>query len=128
MGAWSAEVLNNDRALDRMADLAWDLEHGGDLYEITEGFLKDPDDTDTQLVGVAIVDASLNGADEEILGSFYDYEDFFRGLSRTPLKGLSDPARKALAEVRKDIDLWVERCRPKRQEVYDTLEKRLAAV
>ena len=61
MGAWSYEVLSNDRALDTM----WDLVDSKNLKEDIIKLLENGD-TDEKVLACEIVDISINGVDEEI--------------------------------------------------------------
>ena len=73
MGAWSYEVLSNDRALDAM----WDLADSKNLKENVIEFLESGD-INEKVLACEIVDISINGVDKEILGSLYEYEEFFK--------------------------------------------------
>ena len=75
MGAWSYEVLSNDRALDTM----WDLVDSKNLKEDIIKLLENGD-TDEKVLACEIVDISINGVDEEILGGLYEHEEFFEKI------------------------------------------------
>ena len=117
MGAWGIEVLQNDAALDAMMQVNGKTQEGA-----AEWFLEDLDPA-IKLLGVAIVDASLNGADETILGCFYEYEDFFKGLK--PMEGLREEAIKNLKVVEEDLDSWFAEYREDRRTLLQRLEQRL---
>ena len=73
MGAWSYDVLGNDSALDLMGDLEDSKHIKTDIYNILHG----KHDMHEFLLAVEIVDISLNGIDEDILGGYlYDYDDY----------------------------------------------------
>ena len=77
MGAWSYEVLSNDRALDTMSE----LEYSKDIKAEVENLLDDGD-PDEKVLACEIVDISINGVDEKILGGLYEYEEFFKKNSK----------------------------------------------
>ena len=84
MGAWSYEVLSNDSALDMMGDLCVSKNIKTDIYNI----LHEKHDTHEFLLAVEIVDVSLNGINEEILGGLYDYEGWFKNIEKNPMEDL----------------------------------------
>lgn len=85
MGTWGYKVLENDAVLDVLYNIS--NKANGDrknaLYKYTENVLKTRFDSKEHeiVLGMALVDAYVNGADKRILGghgdTFYGYKDFF---------------------------------------------------
>lgn len=80
MGAWSYEVLSNDRALDTMWDLADSKNLKENIIELLES-----GNINEKVLACEIVDISINGVDKEILGSLYEYEEFFKSIQNNPM-------------------------------------------
>lgn len=112
MGAWGVEVLENDSALDAM-------DNGESIISMFAS-----EDPALKLLGVALVDASINGADESIFGLFYDHEDYIKGLA--PMENYRPLAIKNLQVVKEDITSWFEEYRNDRMALLNRIEKRLA--
>lgn len=121
MGAWSYEVLSNDRALDIMMDLEDSKDIKADLLKIFDGY----SDIDEKLLAVEIVDISLNGVDEDILGGVYEYEDWFKEIEKTPMNDLLLKAIRTIKYIKEHDGGWVERVKEQRMKLLDTIEKRL---
>ena len=96
MGAWSFEVLSNDRALDVMSE----LEDSKDIKADVEKLLDDGD-TDEKVLACEIVDISINGINEEILGNLYEYEEFFKSIQSKPIAELRLKAFETIRYVQK---------------------------
>ena len=125
MGAWSYEVLTNDYALDLMGDLEDSKDIKTDIYNVLHGEWWG---THEFLLAVEIVDISLNGIDEDILGSFYGYKDWFKKIEQTPMEDLKDDAIhviKFIQKVEEEHGGWVEDCKEPRKQLLAKIEKRL---
>ena len=121
MGAWSYEVLSNDRALDTMMDLEESKDIKADVIKLLDGYSS----IDEKLLAVEIVDISLNGIDEDILGSLYEYEDWFKEIEKTPMNDLLLKAIHTIKYIKKHDGGWVEEVKEQRMELLNTIEKRL---
>ena len=115
MGAWDVGVLENDIALDAMGAIA------GEIQEVITETLLNSEYEEEVLLGVALVDASLNGSSKDIVGCFYEYKPYFDGLK--PMGTFRDKALKMIRTF--DTKSWNKEYREKRQAIYNTLEKRL---
>ena len=122
MGAWSHEVLSNDRALDTMIDLEESNDIKADLLKLFDG------DIDEKLLAVEIVDVSLNGVDESILGSLYGYEEWFKEIEKTPMNDLLLKSIRTIKYIKEHDKGWVPDVREQRMELLETIEKRLMNV
>lgn len=121
MGAWSYEVLSNDIALDTMMDLEESKDIKADVVKLFDGYSS----IDEKLLAVEIVDISLNGIDEDILGSLYEYEDWFKEIEKTPMNDLLLKAIHTIKYIKKHDGGWVEEVKEQRIELLNTIEKRL---
>lgn len=137
MGAWGHKVLSNDRTLDYLA-----LFRDEDKYDPANivAFLNDlcnnPDygegeaDEEGLLLYAAIVDASINGPDTSILGSYaYDTfsKMFWEWLTLNPLTDYVDAAISAVDTlIAYGVDDWVESSQQKRMDLYYKLKDRLS--
>lgn len=122
MGAWGVKVLQNDYANDDLSTfLKSDPVHHF-VYSLFQG------DEFQVLLGIAIVDASINGVDYKLLGSWGDYpeegEAFFTHLKDNPLTDLVTEATGMLDRL---IDSGAEGWREpeKRMEIYYAYQDRL---
>ena len=94
MGSWGVKVLESDAALNALDDLLFDLLSGKDdaLKNNISKLLNDNKD-ECIMLGVAIVDASINGVDHRLLSdtanAWGDYpeigEKFFTVIQENPL-------------------------------------------
>ena len=121
MGAWSEEVLENDTALDLMGDMALCKDIKGKVKSL----LHNGEYVDEILLAVAIVDTSLNGVDESILGFLYEYEVWFQKLQETPMEDLRKDAIAALHFVQENDKNWLPKYREPRKNILDRIEQRL---
>ena len=121
MGAWSYEVLSNDRALDTMMDLEDSKDIKADVVKLFDGYSS----IDEKLLAVEIVDISLNGIDEDILGSLYEYEDWFKEIEKIPMNDLLLKAIHTIKYIKEHDGGWVEEVKEQRMELLNTIEKRL---
>lgn len=125
MGAWSYEVMSNDSALDLMGDLVDSKDIKTDIYNILHGEYWGMHEL---LLAVEIIDISLNGIDENILGGFYNYEDWFKGIEKNTLEELRDDAIHVIKFVQKfeeEHGGWVEDCKDPRKQLLVKIEERL---
>lgn len=131
MGAWSYQVLTNDTALDLMGDLVTSkdikttiyniLHKKYDVYEFTLYGLSE------LLLAVEIIDISLNGIDEEILGSLYDYDNWFKKVENTPMGDLRNEAIHAIhvIQVIDEKSGWRQDVKEDRKQLLIEIESRL---
>lgn len=120
MGAWSFEVLSNDRALDTMSE----LEDSKDIKADVEKLL-DNGDTDEKVLACEIVDISINGINEEILGSLYEYEEFFKSIQNKPMTELRLKSFETIRYVQKHDGGWVDEVKEQRADLLRRIENRL---
>lgn len=121
MGAWSYEVLSNDSALDMLSDMQ-------DSKNITEDIIKILDEdtcVDEKLLAIEIIDISLNGIDEEILGGIYEYENWFKEIEKKSMNDLLTKAIQNIRYIKEHDDGWVERVKEQRKELLIRIENRL---
>lgn len=121
MGAWSYEVLTNDAALDMMGE----LEICGNLKDYLYDILHGESYIEEFLLAVEIIDISLNGIDETILGSFYDYEDWFKEVEKMDLNDLKDDAIHVVEYVQQKDYGWTDDVIYERRQMLKRIEKRL---
>ena len=122
MGAWGVKVLQNDYACDDLSIFLKSDPTRRFVYSLFSG------DEYQVLLGVAIVDASINGVDESLLGGWGDYpkesKQFFKGLKSDPLK---DMVSEAVSNLKRLINYGAEGWRDpeKRMEIYYAYLNRL---
>ena len=124
MGTWSYEVLSNDSALDMMGYLCVSKNIKTDIYNI----LHEKHDTHEFLLAVEIVDVSLNGINEEILGGLYDYEGWFKNIEKNPMEDLREDAIhviKFIQETEEKHGGWVNDVKEDRKQLLIKIENRL---
>lgn len=124
MGAWSYEVLSNDSALDMMGELSDSKDIKTDIYNILHGEY----DTDEFLLAVEIVDISLNGIDENILGGFFNYKGWFQNIEKNPMEDLREDAIhviKFIQETEEKYVEWVDDVKEDRKQLLIKIENRL---
>lgn len=120
MGAWSYEVLSNDRALDTMWDLVDSKNLKEDIIKLIEN-----GDTDEKVLACEIVDISINGIDEEILGGLYEHEDFFEKIQNDPITDLRLKAFETIRYVQKHDGGWIDEVKGQRVDLLRKIENRL---
>lgn len=120
MGAWGVNVMENDRVLDTMYEIVGRT----DFSEVVRDLI-DSSYVEKQLLGVEMVDISLNGIDETILGCLYDYEEFFNKVSKNPMNDLLGLAKETLFKIKKKDCGWVPSAVRERNRLLDKIEKRL---
>ena len=120
MGAWSYEVLSNDRALDTM----WDVVDSKNLKEDIIKLL-DNGDTDEKVLACEIVDISINGVNEEILGGLYEYEEFFEKIQDNPMTDLILKAFETIRYIQKHDGGWLDEVKEQRADLLRKIENRL---
>lgn len=120
MGAWSYEVLSNDRALDAM----WDLVDSKNLKEDIIKLLKNGD-TDEKVLACEIIDISINGINEEILGGLYEYEEFFEKVQNNPMTDLRLKAFETIGYVQEHDGGWIDEVKEQRVGLLRKIENRL---
>ena len=120
MGAWGTTVLENDGALDAMITL-------GNLRnprQAIEEYLAS-EYVEEQLLAVEIIDISIHGVDESILGSFYGYQEWFEELTKNPMNDLQEEAIRTLDDIKKRDNNWFPAFVKERKKILDKIEKRL---
>lgn len=122
MGAWSFEVLSNDTALDTMGG----LEDSKNIKVDIEKLL-DNGSTDEKVLACEIVDISINGINEEILGSLYEYEEFFKEIQNEPFTELRLKAYETIRYVQKHDGGWIDKIKEQRANLLRKIENRLIA-
>lgn len=120
MGAWSYEVLSNDRALDTMLDLVDSKNLKEDILELLEN-----GDIDEKVLACEIVDISINGIREEILGSLYDYEDFFKSIQGNPMADLKLKAFETIEYVQEHDGGWIDEIKEQRMNLLMEIKERI---
>lgn len=124
MGAWNYKVLTNDLALDFMAVIS--KSDNDDIKQFMKELLrKSCYYIEELLLLVEIVDISLNGVDEDILGGFYGYEKWFEEIRKNPLTEFKNDAIRIIKHVQEIDSGWVDDCKEQRKELLIKIEKRL---
>lgn len=125
MGAWGVKVLQNDYVLDAL--------HKVDALTIgVYDFAKDlltKDSIHLTLLGVAIVDASINGLDYTLFsskGTMYGYSWWFKSLETYPLLDLVPLAKESIVKcIEAGVSEWAKDCQEDRMRIYETYRDRL---
>ncbi len=120
MGAWSYEVLSNDRALDTMWDLVDSKNLKEDILELLEN-----GDIDEKVLACEIVDISINGVDEDILGSLYEYEEFFKSIQNNPMADLKLKAFETIEYVQEHDGGWIDKIKEQRMNLLMEIKERI---
>ena len=119
MGAWGYEVLCNDRALDVMSSIEKSKNIKGSILRL----FQNSDYIDEIVLGCELVDISINGIDEEILGSTYNYDEFFKSLTND--LELKDKAIEMIKFAQENDDGWFPSVKKERTDLLKRIEKRL---
>lgn len=136
MGTWGYRVLHNDYVLDELYDY-FNKEYDYDVELFVHHlftFSPKQNSGHRKLLGVAIVDASINGCDRNLLGLDYGtldkYTSFFANvLPLHPLYNLVPDALIAIDECIADgVDGWAQDCQEPRMQLYHTYMRRLEEV
>lgn len=124
MGAWNYQVLTNDLALDFMAVISTKNNNNikSNIKELLE---KNCCYLEEVLLMVEIIDISLNGIDEDILGGFYGYKKWFEEIRKNPLTELKNDAIRIIKHIQEIDSGWVDDCKEQRKELLIKIEKRL---
>jgi len=125
MGAWSFEVLENDSALDILDEFMYSPNLLDTFTKYLNANIETCNGIDEKLLAVAIVDISINGIDESILGCYEDNEEWFQNLSDTPLLEYLPAAITTLQYIKENDDGWVEEVKSQREQLLLKLEERL---
>lgn len=120
MGAWSYEVLSNDRALDTMWDLVESENLKDDILELLEN-----GDIDEKVLACEIVDISINGVDEEILGGLYEYEEFFESIQNSSIADLKLKAFETMEYVQEHDGGWIDKIKEQRMNLLMEIKERI---
>lgn len=120
MGAWGYEVLSNDKALDTMYDLVDSKNLKEDIIKLLED-----GDRDEMVLACEVVDISINGTKEGILGSLYKYEKFFESIQNNPMTDLRLKALEKIKYIQKYDNGWIDRVKEQRANLLNEIENRL---
>lgn len=121
MGAWGHEVLSNDTALDAMYGLARSGNLKGSIATLLES-----EYIEEQVLACELVDISLNGISEEILGEYSSlYNEFFEKIKNVPMTDLKPKALTAIKYVQRYDDGWIACVRKEREDLLKKIESRL---
>lgn len=120
MGAWGYEVLSNDRALDTMYDLIDSKNLKEDIEKLLEY-----GDREEMVLACEIVDISINGIDEKILGNLYEYEDFFESIQNKSMIDLKLKALEKIRYIQRYDNGWIDRVKEQRANLLNEIENRL---
>lgn len=121
MGAWGTKVLQNDNALDEMSDII-DVCTTAQATKAYVTALLNSLEEDRILLGIALVDASVNGTTRDVFGEeMSHYKHFLYKVDG--LDGLKDKALRCINEL--SVDRWNDDCKEERQRLYDGLRMRL---
>ena len=104
------------------------LEKCEDIKSAVAVALQPNPDIDELLLAVEIVDISLNGIDEEILGSLYGYEEWFKNIEKMEMEDLKPDAIRSIKDILEDQDelnRWAPPYRKDRRRLLEKIEKRL---
>lgn len=129
MGAWGVKVLQNDYALDALYKV--DALTTG-VYDFAKSLLTNEHNYKAghlNLLGIAIVDASINGLDYTLFSSkdtMYGYSWWFKSLEIYPLLDLVPLAREAIVKcIEAGVSEWAKDCQEDRMRIYETYRDRL---
>ena len=120
MGAWSYEVLSNDRALDTMLNLVDSKNLKEDILELLEN-----GDINKKVLACEIVDISINGVNEETLGSLYEYEEFFKSIQNNPMTDLRLKAFETIRYVQEHDGGWIDEVKERRMNLLMEIKERI---
>lgn len=125
MGAWGVKVLENDYALDDLDDFL----SNDPTRHFVKTLFSNYNDEFALILGAAIVDASINGVDTDILGSLAnskEYKKFFYELHDNPLTDLVPEAIDAVKRcIHNGVSHWSKNSQYSRNELYQILFERL---
>ena len=76
-------------------------------------------------MAVEIIDISIHGVDESILGSFYEYQEWFEELTKNPMNDLQEEAIRTLDDIKKRDNNWFPAFVKERKKILEKIEKRL---
>lgn len=129
MGAWGVKVLQNDCALDALHKV--DTLTTG-VHDFAKSLLANEHDYKAghlNLLGVAIVDASINGLDYTLFSSkdaMYGYSGWFKSLETYPLLDLVPLAKESIVKcIEAGVSEWAKDCQEDRMRIYETYRDRL---
>lgn len=105
MGAWGTGILDNDRVMDLMPYII-DMSDSS-LFAMVSVLLSSRNE-DEAMLGVAIVDAALNGADEEIMGSddYITWFDTIKDWTHSDWKFLHGCIYGAIYYAKENLHTW----------------------
>lgn len=82
-------------------------------------------DTDEKVLACEIVDISINGIDEEILGGLYEHEEFLEKIQNAPMTDLRLKAFETIKYVQKHDGGWIDKVKEQRVDLLRKIENRL---
>lgn len=124
MGAWGHKLLENDLALDLM----FELTSTKDVKDSVLNILNNSTFVDELILAVEIIDISLNGLDDSILGNLFEYKEWFEKLTEEPMTDLKDTAMETMQHIRKDDRGWFPSAIRNRNDLLNRIEERLKGV
>ena len=127
MGAWSHEVMCNDTVLDAMNAFK-NFEKVENKEKMVKNIVSKSmfsDYIDEQLLGIALVDISMNGINEDLLGNPCGYEYVFSEVEKMDLSSFKDSAVELLDFIIGNDYVWFGDSVEKRKKMLKTLKQRL---
>lgn len=134
MKAWGYKVLENETVYNKLlfANMykdgtfyADDMEENNKDINLYVANLLDEESADLLLLGIEIVDISINGVNPDILGDNYISDYYLKEVQKHPLEGFVEKALTKLEIIRESDKLagWFNP--DKRKELLDIIEQRL---
>ena len=129
MGAWGYKPFENDTSLDQLYDFLETLLKSPQTRSFIKGYVSTLLDIQNQeesclLMGVAMVDASINKSDLDILGDISAYNVLYH------LPKLTELIPQALEVldylIAQGVDDWADAVQQDRMNLYYTYKKRLS--
>lgn len=131
MGAWGYKVLDNDEALDRLYEFFDEDKYYPAKLEVFLQDLLDSDLDHNWLLYAAIVDTSIHGVDESLLGHYWrcstQNKIFFEWLTLHPMPTLVPYALTCIDKcIAAGVDDWRDDVQEDRMNLYLTYKDKLS--
>ena len=131
MGAWGYKVLDNDAALDRLYEFFDEDKYYSAKIEVFLQNLLNSNLESSWLLYAAIVDTSIHGVDESLLGGYWDCSTknkiFFEWLTLHPMPTLVPYALECIDKcIAEGVDDWREDVQEDRMNLYLTYKDKLS--